>query len=204
MELGMAQGRLAGRLIDHHANSMFSDDEARVLPGSNNQVEVRPRRLLTCIICGYDANGELKAGGKGQSFTQDNAMEHLNSEEHHNRVYRRGAQFVEGAPLMIPSVNPELQYRCRPCGLDHDGTIHIDPRHWQMKEAGLQAHLTSRDHLRRASDGRLGTHVIRVMLNQAVINEAQEAAQAAAAAQAALQAAAAAQAAPQGEGQAAI
>jgi hypothetical protein len=54
-----------------------------------------------------------------------------------------------------------------------------------------------------SSDGRLGTHVIRVMLNQAAINEAQEAAQAAAAAQAALQAAAAAQAAPQGEGQAA-
>ena len=138
--------------------------------GLAQQTEVA---TMMCNTCAHNHEEQLKPNGMAQHIPVAKVHDHLMGRRHLERIsmQERGmpdALVAFGAPLMVPSPNPRLVYRCRPCGLDSDGHIHLNSRrYWQMQNmADLQAHLATDDHLRRAGDGRIIRHVELNVANQ--------------------------------------
>ena len=113
-----------------------------------------------CKHCAFDDCGDLKANGAAQAIDEETAASHLLGADHLRRVADDTRplppDLVAGPALRVHSV---WRYRCRPCQLDGDATIHTNPRHWCMTEATLHAHCSTADHRRRVADCRFERYV---------------------------------------------
>ena len=141
----------------------FYDITARQTTGHSGIIEERPKQTLACMGCAHDKEGNWKSNGSNQHIHADNLQAHLDSRRHLERLQavasgERIAPRVPAAlPMVIPSALPRIEYFCRACSLDLDGTLHHPLRCHIMTAFELAAHVAKTTHERKSSveDGRL-------------------------------------------------
>ena len=162
--------------IIHHPAGLF-DPGAIEVAGTGGLVESRQQHTVQCIACSHDPQGQLKPTGAFQHISSGALADHQRSRRHLERLEelargeRQPPAVPVGTPPVIPSPQPRWYYRCRVCQLDQKGEVHERARCHEFNQYQLADHLTTRNHLRRAStaDPRLAIFMMKQNLTAHVI-----------------------------------